>query len=709
MKNIFRIFKSDLKGITTHFFALVVAIGICALPALYAWFNIYANWNPYDNTGNIRLAAAIEDAGWTDEEGNYLNIGEELRADLAESKSINWVFVGSDEEAQEGVKSGEYYAAISIGEDFSEALFSERGDRSDMPKLNYYLNDKKNAVATKITDSAVDSVQNSIEEKYIAIIAGKLFEEIRDTGPVSEAESETQKFIYKLGILRDDLNGYGVFIDSLLQSNSLLAKELEETNQSLENAGGRIKGAGAKLAEGAGNTAAAKDSLNAFAANVQGALGEVQARLNELASGISAAQLETDARAVRERINEMLPHLRELEAKLQTLLDAIMAIDPETIHWDSVAAEIRTLQNIIKILETNASKVAAETAAEILAESMHKTLQEMAQGIGAASAVISDELIPSINQLINSISTSLTSMQAVMNDLGSAVDTLRGMISQLGDTTDMLNVSMKDLKGILSGTSGSISDLIAKMDDASYREQIRLVTAFLSGDASAIGDYFAEPVSMKDNYLFEIRNYGSGVTPFYTALAIWVGVTVLVSVLKIRPDKKKFPDAKRSEIFIGRYLIFLLMSEFQTAIIVFGELCIFKIQCLHPGRFILASAIASLTISLVIYSLTVSFGDIGKAVAVIALVMQIAGSGGTYPIEILPGFFRNVYRFFPFPYIIDAMRECIGGMYGDVYIRCLLTLGLFCGAALLLGLLIRLPLIPLTGFIEKRLEDTELM
>ena len=166
---------------------------------------------------------------------------------------------------------------------------------------------------------------------------------------------------------------------------------------------------------------------------------------------------------------------------------------------------------------------------------------------------------------------------------------------------------------------------------------------------------------------------------------------------------------KPYEYYFGRYLLFLLLSEIQAMIIVIGDLYIFGVQCRHPAEMFLAAAVTSLTFSLLIYSLTISFGDIGKALAVVVMVIQIAGSGGTYPIEALPAFFRNVYIFFPFPYAINAMRECIGGMYHQDLVMDLLKLLIFCAASLVIGLWIRIPFMGLNHFIEKRMEDTRMM
>jgi len=192
-------------------------------------------------------------------------------------------------------------------------------------------------------------------------------------------------------------------------------------------------------------------------------------------------------------------------------------------------------------------------------------------------------------------------------------------------------------------------------------------------------------------------------------LAIWVGCLILTAILKVRPNTKKYPEASEVELFFGRFILFVVLGQLQTAITVWGDLYILHVQCVHPGYFWLACAIASFTFNALIYSLVVTFGDVGKAAAVVIVVLQIAGSSGTYPIELLPEFFQRVYIFFPFPYAINAMRECVAGMYSSNYVVYLLELSVFILVGLVIGLLIRIPFARLNHFMEKRMEDTEMM
>ena len=133
------------------------------------------------------------------------------------------------------------------------------------------------------------------------------------------------------------------------------------------------------------------------------------------------------------------------------------------------------------------------------------------------------------------------------------------------------------------------------------------------------------------------------------------------------------------------------------------------VDCVHPGLFLLAGFFTSLTCSMLAYSFAVAFGNIGKAIFVVIMIMQIAGSGGSYPIELLPGFFQQAYLFFPFPYAINAMREAIAGLYQNNYLIYTLQLLLFFAAGLFIGLVLRRSLSGLNKYMDEQLEKTEMM
>ena len=320
-----------------------------------------------------------------------------------------------------------------------------------------------------------------------------------------------------------------------------------------------------------------------------------------------------------------------------------------------------------------------------------------------------DSLVPLINQSLDSTSQALLQASNLMSSMS---DTLAGMGNVFGAlemTASASDNSLTNTKDVLDALSERLTTTIDKVTNAKEDEKVKILMDTLTGDPDRYAAYFSSPVNITSNAVYPVENYGSSVTPFYTALAIWVGALILTAVMKARPDKKKYPGSTSAQRFFGRFLTFLTLAELQTLVTVLGNLYLFKIQCLHPFYYWLACAIAAFTFTILIYSLVVAFHDVGKAIAVVLVVIQIAGSSGTYPIEVLPEFFRKVYIFFPFPYAINAMRETIGGMYGHDYAFYLMQLSVFILVALGIGLLVQKPLHELSHFMEKRMHDTEMM
>jgi putative membrane protein len=197
--------------------------------------------------------------------------------------------------------------------------------------------------------------------------------------------------------------------------------------------------------------------------------------------------------------------------------------------------------------------------------------------------------------------------------------------------------------------------------------------------------------------------------PFYSVLAVWVGGVILVSILKTDADRKKFPGLSEAQYFFGRFLLFFVMGQLQAAVIVAGDIFLLDCQPVHPWLMWFSAAVTSLVFVLLIYALTLSFGDVGKAIVVVVMVVQIAGSSGSYPIEILPVIFSKIYRFFPFPYAINAMREALCGTYGLDYWRYLAELMLFAVLGVVIGLIVRRPFIGLNRFVTEKIEETEVL
>ena len=687
MRNIWTVFKTDIRTLSKCFFACVVVVAIALLPSLYAWLNIYSNWDPYGNTGGISIAVASLDEGYTNEDGTYENKGDDVVADLREATSINWVIVDTEEAAKGGVESGDYYAAVVIDREFSRNMYRMLTDWTGKPAITYYENAKKNAVATKITDTAVETLKRSISENYLEVV-----------------------------------------IDGIMEQSNLLAADLTADDpeaavkgvlyqaQDLLHACGRMMDA-FEAAGGSGVSESSAAALEAAVANINKNLPD-GAQLQQTAAEIQLQLNTALARVERalDRLNSAIENAPDQEETQQKLLDAADTMDKTADALETWAAGLEDSG-------TEAGKTQAEAARQTAAECRKtaKQLRALAESPDSADLLADcDALVKSIRTMVDKIPVTSKALQKELDTVaGQVADTMEGMAALAGDakamktalaeTADAVGDTMALLRPATEKLLTSLESTIDDLEGLTTDEYMDTLVNILGGDPAVYGQYFPEMVQTSVNAVYPIANYGSAMTPFYTVLAIWVGGVILSSLIKIHARTEGLIDPKPAELYFGRYLFFFVLSQIQAAVIVTGDLYILKVQCLHPGMLYLTGALTAFTFSLLIYSLALSFGDVGKAIVVVIMVMQIAGSSGTFPIELLPAIYQKIYRFFPFPYAIDAMRECICGMYGNYYWQQIGFLLLFAAAALLIGLLVRRPFMGLNHFMEEKLEETELL
>lgn len=703
-----------MSCLSRHFFAMVVVLAICALPALYAWLNIYSNWDPYSKTGNLEIAVVNEDMGLESDSEGYVNLGDEIVESLRESESIGWVFLDTLEEATDGVQSGKYYAAISFPATFTHDLYDGIFYTGVRPTLNYYVNDKKNAIATKITDTAVATLEKSIDEQYIEILVKKIVTESTAITREVTDEVSADSMEQDLRNLRSNLAEYDGLVSSFIRANEVLKDAGSESRNQLTDAREKLDTAKEKLTESEQQLETDRSSLADLNQRVNGRMDGIQADLTTLQQKLNDAVLEEDVHQLQRDLEEIGDIGEDLARNAEEVYAATVELlggmsGSGTVSDSSTA---RALQNIIAMghgVKQETDRLLENTGYDAYKATSKSALKDTLATVQKTQAVYNNRLVPSVNGILNGVNESMVAMESLLGAMTTLTGDTDAVLANADTTLSSLNISMELLRTVIQRTILGLDDVLARLEQASKDERIQILNDFLNSDADTISAFFREPVQMEEHYIYPISTYGSGVAPFYTVLAIWVGMTILISIVKVRPEKDLYQDAKLHEIYFARYLTFALLSLIQTLVIVLGNFLIFHVQCISVGKFLLAALVISLTFSITIYTLAISFGDIGKALAIVIMVIQIAGSGGTYPIEALPDFFRNVYIFFPFPYAIDALRECVGGMYGLTYWWCLARLCLFQVAALFIGLVARVPFIGLFEFFEERMEDTGLM
>ena len=723
MKNILAIFKADVRGLVKNVLALIIIIGLCILPSLYAWFNIYSNWDPYANTGNIKIAAYSEDEGYTGEDGTVQNMGGKILDNLKENTAIGWTMVNSGEEAIEGVKSGDYYAAVVIEKDFSYKMFNMFAEGFANPGITYYENEKKNAVATKITDTAVSTLQQSIDAQFVDVVIRTVFEQTNNVSGEIETNNKIKEFTDKLTAVNNNLITYETTIESLISANKELTTSVGKAQDEIDSLKGQVD-TGIDDVTGVQNgISTTRTSLSDFNAKVKESVAQIESSLDKVVSELENTTVTDDVRKMADDMIQTMKDVNTLKKEALKLEAAIKGIklpsdyDKET--QDALNAigsvignadDIREVINGLGITDA-ADKVTSRIEAELAkktdsVEDAVKTCKDYASNM---RNMFTNSLMPQIDgilanteQILATVNTLLESINTTLENTGTIFG---GMVSTIGST----NQSLEQMQVIIQGVSEKLKSVTELFNGTTEDERVQALRKLMSGDPDTYGEFFSEPVKIDTVEVYPIANYGSAMTPFYTVLALWVGALLLTALVKVKAEPKNLQGVKLHQLYFGRYLLFFVLGQIQALVVVLGDIYLLHCQILDKGLFWFTASLTSFVFTLLVYSLTLSFGDIGKAVAVVIMVIQIAGSGGTFPIELLPSVYRNIYIFFPFPYAINAMRETIGGMYGNMYVKSLLQLMIFAVAALVLGLVIRKPFIKWNHFVEKRMEDTKMM
>lgn len=735
MKNIWKIFTGDLKKLVKQPFALVIIIGLCVIPSLYAWFNIFANWDPYANTGGIPVAVVSLDKDYTRKDGSVVNMGESVLESLHSNTSVKWIFLDTEEEAQEGVEAGKYYAAIVITDKFTYSMYNVFSDDFENPSLIYYQNQKSNAIATKITDTVAGTLQNTINETFIKVAATTIFEEGNSVSDQMQGDSYVEEFRADLEELNDNLKEYSAMIDTFRAGNDRLEAAITHVNYEIPVMQKKLDATTASLNQSSQNLSSTRDTLSNFSTNVDTSMSTIQTSLEDMKKILDQSKLADDTAQMTKDLNKVARDTNTLNGQVNNLLAALIEQRLEgsvsggdastgsgsgnTAATDAAIEALKAMQKELDMMNTVIGSVLESTdeqAAEKAKVNVNNAMNNLKNVIDSCENSVSNmqgiyknNLVPQMQKVLTNMSDSLNQVTNLVNTLSSTVQNIGVVMEGVGDAVDGTSESLGQIQGVVDGISQKLTDLTEQLEGASEEEMMDILVRFLGGDPDSLGAYFASPVTMETIAMYPVATYGSAMTPFYSTLAIWVGSTILVALVKVKASPKNLKNVQSYQLYFGRYLLFLLLAQIQAAIIVAGDLWLLKVNIVEPGLFFLAASFTATAFSLLIYSLTLAFGDVGKAVCVIVMVLQIAGSSGTFPIELLPDIYQKIYIFFPFPYAITAMREALAGMYGTAYMTALAKLILFMLEGLFIGLVIRIPFVKLNHFVEERMEDTELM
>lgn len=324
-------------------------------------------------------------------------------------------------------------------------------------------------------------------------------------------------------------------------------------------------------------------------------------------------------------------------------------------------------------------------------ESVNEATKNASAQLGDFLATYDSEIVPNFNTAIERTKRMSKNTSQILKEADKKLPDVKKLLEDSSKGLVDGKKKLADIKAEMPETEKKIKELADKIRDFESEEDLKDIIRLLKNDVEKQSDYFANPVNLKENKLFAMPNYGSAMSPFYTVLALWVGALLMVSLLTVEVHEEG-ANYKSHEIYFGRLLTFLTIGLSQAFIVSMGDIFLLGTYVVDKFWFVLFSLFIGGVFVCIVYSLVSIFGNVGKSMAIILLVLQVAGSGGTFPIQMTPAFFQAIYPFLPFTYAISAIRETVGGMLWDIVTRDLLVLSAFVVVMIVAALLLKTPI-----------------
>ena len=732
MRNILAILKEDIKNIKGSVIGMIVIVGLVIVPVLYAWFNIAGSWDPYGNTGNLKVAVANSDDGYlSDLVPVKVNLGDSVTSALRANDALDWQFVEEDD-ALEGVKSGDYYAAVVIPKDFSRDMMTIFSTEVKHSQIIYYENQKANAIAPRVTDKGASTIRQQVDETFtktigdVGLAATSSLLEFADSDEVANFVGNLSSALGGgVESLRDASQNAGSFAGLLGSASDLVGS----AGGLLGKAGGVSTDAQKLLKDAQGGLNDLHDSLGGATGAINAAIKDTSASFDDVSGAIDKAfasatthskDTQEQIRAVAGKVGERAQGIEDTAAQVEALKDKV----PDNILKPTIVGQLDAIVTRLNALATQQRQLEAKIngAADDLAKgtsdatATHQNLKKIVADARASVSTLKSDYENNLKSqaagLAGTVDSIADASRGISGDLSKTVGSLSGASQSLA--ADLKNVGgvLGKTAGVLGGAADDLQGFKDELDQAVSSGDLEKIRSLIGDDPAALADALASPVALDRKPVYHIKNYGSAMAPFYTILSLWVGGIVLAAMMKTAVDDRmraRLTNVRPYQLYLGRFALFAGLSFLQSSLVCLGDVLFFGIQCQSPFLFVLAGWVAGFVFCNIIYTLTVSFGDIGKAVAVVLLVMQVAGSGGTFPIEMTADFFQAVYPFLPFTHGINAMHAAMAGAYGLEYWHELGLLASYLIPSLALGLVFRTPVIKANNWVIEKLEETKLM
>ncbi|HLS60532.1 MAG TPA: YhgE/Pip domain-containing protein [Virgibacillus sp.] len=726
MRKTWDIYKNDMKNIGTNWVALILIGGLIILPSLYAWLNIEASWDPYSQTDQIPIGIVNEDTGASVRDEN-IHVGDEIVNHLKDNDSMDWQITDYDD-AMEKIEYGDFFAVIVIPEDFSSNLSTVIKAEPEKAQVEYYVNEKINAISPKITDKGASVLVEEVSSSFISNVNGIIFEVFNDIGLEIEQElpdiKQFEEYIFTLEdelpeineLLNDTIDDAADADDIITKAQDLIPEAedmteegletIDETTEFLNEAEDRLTEMAPKIEEDLVRVQQIASDVNAFIETIQDvdidfSRGEeIQTEMNEnIGKGIEKIEsIETVLVQLREQIEDPDENLAEriaenlseqlgeevdeelteqLNKELTEQLNQELANDINTETIDEALDKLGNLKEDLGNVQDRADEITefvAEKEGDVddMLTDLASLTEDTSTKIDGFVQEYKETIEPKVFEEVDNAKSTLASAREILVEIQDTIPEVEDILSRTSENIGKGETSLEAVRDEFPFVNTKVNEVADRIRDIQDEADINEIIELLKNDPEKERSFFEEPVKLQENKIFPVENYGTGMTPFYSVLAIWVGCILLISLLAV--DVSNSEQYTDRQIYFGRYFTFITIGILQSLIITIGDLTIIGVDVSAPFLFVLFGLFISIVFMSIVYTVVSVFGDVGKAIAIVLLVLQISGSGGTYPVVLLPEFFQMINPFLPFTYAVDLMREAVGGIVWELVIKDLIFL-----------------------------------
>lgn len=667
IKNSLRIYKRDLKIIFTNYVVLIVVVALSIIPSLYAWINIKASWDPYSESATSRIIVDVvnNDKG-ASINNKEINLGNNVVDGLKENALLGWRFVTFDE-ANDDLNNEKVFAALVLPENFSENISSLITNDIKKAEIKYMVNEKLNAIAPKITIKGATGVQSTVKDEVIKTTSEAALSIVSELG-IEIEENLLPKLVEASGILHNIIDNYGKINNDINGASDIVNKvhtytdNLEKNMPELEEILSKFKTIVYSVDDYSDSL---MNSFNEISPTLKTDIGIAQNISSNISSSVIALENaikngSNEAPIMLENLLNKIDELNNLVTSIEKIVKIMGNTNPILVKLQSLQTSLTNLRATIQELKNKVDSGIELDYSKL--ENIKTASENISNFLGDLYNNYDTSIKGNIDKVFSNLSDKVNKTRNIVDKAEAELPDISSLVTRINEILVKGNNSIIKVEEVLPTVEEKVTDITNKIDEAINSKELADILNLVINQVSNRVDFLTSPVEVIEETLYPMGNYGSQMTPFYSTLACWVGLTFLVSILSVETEG----DYKPMEVYLGKMLTFTSISIVQSMIIALGDIYYLKIYCLNKGLFFVGMLVIAIVFSIIVYSLVSVFGNVGKVVAIVLMIFQVAASGGTFPVQLTSNFFIAINPYLPFTYAISFLRESIGGVVESV-------------------------------------------